>query len=275
MKKENLPYAVFSKSVLYLYSLFLLIPMYFVIITSFKSRQEIVANPLGLPAKLLFGNFKDAFIEANLARCGLNSIVITTLTVALVLLFNTLIAFGIYRTYHKRFGTFFYSVLIAGLMIPSVGYVSTIILYRQLHLYNNLMGLIGSNVAGSIPFSMFILVGFLRSVPRQLEEAATIDGCSDLQCLIHILIPIIRPALATIAIFYMVGSWNNLLGPLLLLKNRDLYTIPVGLLNFRSSNSIDYNYLFAGVLITSLPVLIFYLLCQKNFVKSLAGSVKA
>jgi len=162
-----------------------------------------------------------------------------------------------------------------GLMVPSVGYVSLILLYRSFHLYNNLLGLIINAIAGSIPFSMFILVGFLRSIPKEFEEAAVIDGCNDLQSLLFVLVPIIKPAVATIAIFNLIASWNNLFTPLLLINKQKLFTIPIGMLAFRGNYSTDYSLMFAGAILVSLPMLIMYFMFQKNFVESLAGGVKA
>lgn len=274
MERKNILAKIPGKILVYLYALFLLVPMYFIVITALKSGNEINVNPLGLPSKPLLSNFYEAFIKGNIARSGFNSIVITTFSVIFVLIINASLAYGLYKIYDKKIGAAIYSMIVAGMMVAPVGYVTTILLYRKFHLYNNLAGVIVANIAGSVPFAMFILVGYLRSLPRDLEDAATIDGCSDLQSLIFVIVPVIKPALATIGIINMVSSWNNLLIPLLLLKKEKLYTIPIGLITFKGTYTVDYNLLFAAVFITAIPLLILYLAFQKNFVESLSGSIK-
>jgi raffinose/stachyose/melibiose transport system permease protein len=160
------------------------------------------------------------------------------------------------------------------MFIPSVGMVTMISLYQKLHLYNSLIGLIlGGSVSG-LAFNLFILLGFFRTVPRELEEAAVIDGCNSMQSLFYVLIPVVKPALVTLAIFAFVSNWNSLMGPLLLLRNSELYTIPIGLLSFRGSYSIEYNLMFASILMTSLPLVILYIKFQKYFIEALSGGIK-
>lgn len=267
----NLP----GRLLVYLYAVFLLSPMYVIIVTALKTREEVSTNPLGLPKRIAFENFYHAIVKGEILKYGLNSLIVTCISVLLVILLNTLCAYGVYRIFHKKLGALIYAVIMLGMMVPTVGYVPIILLYRKAHLYNNLSGLIVATVAGSVPFAIFILVGFLRSVPKELEEAATIDGCKDLQILRYVLVPVIMPALVTIAIFNLISSWNNLFQPLLLIRKKELYTIPIGLLNFRGKYSTEYNLLFAAVFIVSAPVLIIYFKFQKNFVESLSGSVKA
>lgn len=274
MEKKNILAGVPGKILIYSYAAFLLAPMYFIVVTALKKGDEISKNPLGLPSEPAFGNFYEAFVKGEIAHNAFNSIVISSFTVILVVIINTLLAYGLYKTYSKKIGAFIYSAIIAGMMVAPVGYVTTILLYRQFHLYNKLLGVIVANVAGSVPFAMFILVGYLRSLPKDLEDAATIDGCTDFQNLFFVITPVIKPALATIGIFNMVSSWNNLLTPILLLKNEKLYTIPIGLVTFKGTYTVDYNLLFAAVFITAVPILILYLAFQKNFVESLSGSVK-
>lgn len=274
MKKRTLS-DLPGKLLVFLYAIFLLSPMYVIIVTALKTPEEVNINPLGLPKRIAFENFYNAIVKGEILKYGWNSLIVTCISVVLIILLNTLCAYGIYKIFNKKLGAFIYSVIILGMMVPTVGYVPIILLYRQVHLYNNLAGLIVAAVAASVPFAIFILVGFLRSVPKELEEAATIDGCTDLQILRYVLVPVIMPALVTIGIFNLITSWNNLFQPLLLIRDKALYTIPIGLLNFRGTHSTEYSLLFAAVFIVSAPILIIYFKFQKKFVESLSGSVKA
>lgn len=275
MKKKFHISKIFEGLLLGIYSMFLFVPLTIVVLTAFKSNADVYANPLGLPKVWIFSNFKEAFVKGSILQCSLNSIIVTACSVFLIIVINTLCAYGIHKIFYKKIGAFIYSLILMGMMVPAVGYVSLILLYRHFHLYNNLQGLIVNAVATSVPFSMFILVGFFRSIPKEFEEAAVIDGCSDLQALWYVLVPVIKPAVATIAIFNLLSTWNNLFTPLLLINKPKLFTIPIGLRSFRGNYSTDYGLMFAGALIVSVPMLILYFKFQKSFVESLAGGIKS
>jgi raffinose/stachyose/melibiose transport system permease protein len=266
--------SVLGKLLVYMYAIFLIVPMYIIVVTSFKTSGEISVNPLGLPKHLTFSNFTTAFEQARLLKYGLNSVFVTVVSVFFILVVNVICAYGLYRIFNKKLGVMLYSFIMLGMMVPGVGYITTILLYRDLHLYNSLQGLILSNIAGSVPFAIFILTGFLRSVAKELEEAGTIDGCSDFQKLTRIMVPVIIPAIISIGVLNMIFTWNNLFGPLLLIRNKELFTIPVGLLNFKGQYSTDFQLLFASIFIVSTPILLIYFKFQKAIVESLSGSVK-
>ncbi len=258
----------------YIYALFLIAPLYFVVVTSLKGVGEISVNPLGLPAVPVFNNFVEAFIRGNIAQYSLNSIIVTGSAVFLSLLNTVIVSFCLYKLTNRLIGTVLYAVIISSMLIPGVGLVTLIQLYQKLDIYNTLLGPILMGATASLPFNVFILLGFLKTLPKEINEAATIDGCNDRQHLLHILLSLVKPALASLGIFAFVSNWNSLLGPLILLKNKELYTIPIGLLEFRGSYSVEYNYMFAAILMTSVPIIIIYLKFQKFFVEALAGSVK-
>ena len=147
-------------------------------------------------------------------------------------------------------------------------------LRRRLGLYNNLIGEI---ICGSIGITtaIFIVTGFLRTIPRDLEEAATLDGANDRQICAKVIVPLIKPSLGTVGILHFTNIWNSALGPMLTLRNEKLYTIPMALLiNFSREFSVEYTTMFAGALITCIPVIIIYVKGQKYFVSAMAGAVK-
>lgn len=281
MKKDRKPGerlsvgGVIGRAVVWLYALVLLIPLYFVIVTAFKTGAEITMNPLGLPEKLQWVNFINAFQEGNIFRAALNSIVTSVIGVGMLLINAIFLSFCCHRLRNYKIGTILYMVILAGLFIPKVGFVSQVILYRRLHIYDTPWAIILGAAVGNIPFSVFIIAGFLRTIPHELEEAAELDGCNDLQLLFRIMAPIIKPALVTVGIFSFCGTWNSVTGPLLYIRSEEFYTIPMTLLlNFTSTFTTKYELLFAGVLATTLPVVIIYIFCQKQIVEALGGSVK-
>lgn len=263
-----------GKTLTIIYAFTILIPLYLMITTSLKSTDELYSNSLGLPQILKWENFAIAIKDGNIMTYAFNSMFVTTISVILIVIFQTLCAYGIYRIQDRLIGKIIYTVCIAGMIIPAVGYASIILLYRQMMLYNTLTALIVASLAGSLPFAVLILVGFLKTVPKELIEAAKIDGCSDFGILPKIIVPVITPAITTVGMLNMISVWNAVFMPLLLLSDKDKFTIPLGLLSFKGYYATQYNYMFAGVIMTAIPMLILYFVAQKKFVASLAGSVK-
>lgn len=274
LKKENILIKISSKFLVYMYAIILVVPMYFIIITALKTTGEVSTNPLGLPLSFTISNFYEAFIRGNMAKYGLNSIFVAVAGVSLALLNAIIVSYSVYKLFSRKIGQVIYGLIIISMFIPGTGFVAIIQLYQRLHLFNNLYGLILGAAVGGTAFNLFILLGFLRTIPKEMEEAAIIDGCNDMQSLFFVLIPLIKPALISIGIFAFVGNWNNLMTPLLLIRNKELYTIPLGLMEFRGTYSVEYNYMFAAILISSVPLIIIYLKFQKYFIEALSGSVK-
>lgn len=258
----------------YAYAVILTVPLFFAVITAFKTEQERVVNPIGLPESLNVSNFIRAWTEGNLLSASKNSIIISCGATLLLLLNVTLVSYCLNRIRDTKLGIVLLMIFLCGMFIPKVGGVTGLMLRRSLGLYNNLWGEI---ISGGVGISMgtFLVTGFLRTIPRDLEEAAMIDGASDVQICFKVIVPVIRPALVSVGILAFTGNWNNALGAMLTLRNERLYTIPMALLlNFTSEYSMEYTTLFAGVILTCIPVVIVYCKCQKYFVTALAGSVK-
>lgn len=267
-------FGVLGKIIVIIYAIIVIVPLYFVVVTALKTPQEITLTPLALPGTPQWQNFVNAFVQADLFKAIWNSVYTTTLGVLWLLINAVILSFAINKLRNKKIGTLLYLLILSGLFLPKVGYVTTIQLYRKLHIYNTPWVLILTNAVGNLPFSVFVIAGFLRKVPPELEEAAELDGCNDFQTLIHVLVPVIRPALISVGIFTFTGAWNNALGPLLYIRDKDLRTIPMALLDFKATYSTQYELLFAGMLATGLVLVVAYLFCQKYFVEALAGSVK-
>lgn len=279
MKKRKLNSAwnlpnILGKSIVYLYAIAVALPLYFVIITAFKTETEITVAPLSLPENWQWGNILEAFNKGNLLRACWNSIYTSVFGVVLLMINVVIIAYCCHRLRNYKLGTILYTLILMGLFIPKVGYVSQILLYRDLGIYNSHWALILGAAVGNIPFGVFIVAGFLRTIPRELEEAAELDGCNDFQLIFHVMMPIIKPALVTVGIFSFCGVWNSCTTPMLFIRKEELYTIPMALLTFNSTYDTNYSLLFAAILTTGLPLVIAYIFCQKYFTQALTGSVK-
>lgn len=271
---KSLLYKIPAKLVVYAYAIILIIPMYFVIVTSLKSGADITVNPLGLPTEWMFGNYKEAFVTAGMFRASINSFIVSVGVVFGAMANISFVTFCIYRMIHKKLGRFIYAAIIGTMLLPGGGLVSFILMMMRLGLYNKLIGLIIPGIVGGLAFNMLILMNFIKSIPKELEDAAIIDGCGDFQYFFRILLPLTKPALTALGILSFVGTWNNLFSPLVLLRDQKLFTLPLVLLRFKGSYSVDYHFMFAAIVMAAIPLVIIYLKYQKNFTEALAGSVK-
>jgi len=265
---------LFKGAVLFFISIALLIPLFIIVVTALKHPAEFVKNPVGPPSALYFANFSNALTKGKILQYGLNSVFVAAAALVSIVVLDTACAYGLVKTLHKLMGKAVYMMIMSGMMIGMVGYVTMILVYRSFGLHNSLWGVVVAMAAGSVPLSVFLLVGFIRAVPREIVEAAEIDGCSDSRALVQIILPLIAPAISTVVILNLVTCWNNLLTPLLLLKDTKKFTIPLGLLSLRSSYRTEYTVLFAGLIISAIPIILTYVVFQKQFVESLAGSLK-
>ena len=274
LKKIFNPLNLTGKVFVYAYALILIVPLAFAIITSFKSGADLSANPIGLPKEWLFENFKTAWVDGNLLMAAKNSILITGIS----LLIQT---FGIiFATFHldcireTKIGVFMYMLLISSLFVPSVCSVTSLALRRELGLYDNLIGEI---ICGSTlnAFGVFIVSGAVRSLPKEMREAAWMDGAGDFYYMMKIMTPLVKPSITTVTLLNFTSKWNDSLGAILTLRREELWTIPMALLlNFKEQYSVKHEIMFAGLLLTSIPLIVAYCTCQKHFVEALAGSVK-
>lgn len=274
IKMSNMPLRVVGKFFVYAYALVLIIPLAFAVFTSFKTSSERVVSPLGLPEAWKFDNYRTAWIQGELFNATKNSVILAVGTVALLLINVVLITYCLDRVRNTKLGNAIHMFILAQMVIPGTGGATTLMLRRELGLYNNLWGEIICG-ACSITFGVFTISGFLRTIPGEMREAAMIDGANDFQIVTRIIVPVIRPALVTVGIMSFTGSWNNTMGALIYLRDKELYTIPMSLLlNFTSQFSVAYEKMFAGVIMTCIPLVVIYCFCQKYFISAMAGSVK-
>ena len=249
-----------------------ILPVYIALASAFKSQAQILSSPLGLPAPATLDNLTTALDRPDhLVTAGVgNSLLITVLSVGILIPLASALAFWVAQQ-RPRVKTLLLAVFALGLMVPPQTVLLPIVqLLRTVGLNNSYPGLILSNVGGGyLSFAVFVYVGFLRTVPRDLIEAARIDGASDVRVWWQIVLPLVRPATATVGIFLALWVWNDFLNPLFILGPRQGQTITTGIYVSLGTYSTDYGQLFGIMfLAASIPV-VAYLLTQREFIRGL------
>lgn len=261
---------------LILLSLLMLYPWLLAIATSLKASGEAGRNPGLIPEQIDLGKFIDVFWIVDFPRLAFNSIVITGITVTVVLLLSSLAAYAFARLdFFLKEALFLF--LLVGLMLQATALMIPLFQVNLgLGLLNTHFAIIGPYVALGLPFSILILRGFFQTLPRELEEAALMDGASRFRIYWQVLLPLTRPALATVGIFVGLASWNDFLLPMLMTQSTDMRTLPLGLITFvQGGLFIQEEHRFAMIVMMTLPVVVIFLLLQRQFIRGLtAGAVK-
>lgn len=264
------------------YALWLVFPMAWVAYSSLKPDAEIFRRPFALPspAALRFDNYTHAWREAHFGAYFLNSVAVTAVSVSLILLLGAMAAYALARFRHPLGGAA-YGLFLAGLMLPAqLAVVPLFFEMQRLGLLNTRPGLILVYTANGLPFAVFILAGFFRSLPRALYEAAVIDGCGEFGAFWRVLLPLAKPGLVTVAIFQFIGVWKEYFFAFMLLggdTSGRARTLPLGLANLSitAEYRTDYGMLFAGLVLVTVPILIVYVALQRHIVKGVAaGALK-
>ncbi len=251
------------------------IPIVVTFYSSFKSNTDFFYNTWSLPTVWHVDNYVDAWTRGNMGRYFINSIVVTTGGVAVNLLGATPLAYALARYRFRLNGVVFFFV-VGGLIAPTqlVG-ISLLQWVKALGLFNTYWSLILPYAAFGMPVATLILTGFFRQLPRELEDAGYIDGANSWQVFLLILLPLIRPAVATVVIFNGIGIWNDFFLPLVLAYSPDIQTLPLGLYTLFGAYSTDWGTVFAAVMIASVPAMVAYFFLTKQFIAGLsAGAVK-
>ncbi|MDC7235417.1 MAG: carbohydrate ABC transporter permease [Spirochaetales bacterium] len=262
-------------SIMTLAAMVFMYPVWLVFINSLKGDTEIYTNLFGLPNQFQFGNYADAWVNGKFGMYYMNSIVITTASVGFILIFSLLTAFALSR--QDLIGKkFINTLLVIGITVPvQVSLMPLFVQIRNLGLYNTIFGVVLIFIAFRIAFATFIMTGFIEGIPRELEEAAMIDGATQYSLFTKIILPLSKSSITAVAIFNIVFVWNNFWFPLIFLSSQAKKTLPVGLLAFQGEETMAFGKLFAGIMILTLPVIVVYLLLQKQFVQGVtAGAVK-
>ena len=257
------------------YVILIAYPLFNMIISSLKPTREILQHPFSLPANPDFSSYKRVWIDMGFSTFFINSIIVTVSSMALVLLFGSMASYAISRYVFKG-NTLLYMIFLSGIMLPlKAAIIPLFMIIRKLGLMDNFLSVIFIFTAMGIPSTIFILSGFFKAIPADLEYAARIDGCNDFSIYSKIMMPVIAPGIALVTIYNAVPIWNDFFFPLVFLHNRSLKTLPVGLSTFFGQHSTNWTLLFTGLTVAILPMMILYLFMSKYFIKGMtAGAIK-
>jgi raffinose/stachyose/melibiose transport system permease protein len=253
----------------------MLLPIAIMIFSGFKTTMEIFKAPFALPDFANVANFTAIWTQTNFLRYLFNSFLITGSSIVLILALGTMGAYAIAR--YEFFGASFVLLFfIAGLTLPlKLAIIPLFILMRDLGILNNQLSLICVYVAMGLPSTVFIMTGFIRTLPSELEDAARMDGASELRIMWSVMLPLARPAMVIAAIQNVVPIWNDFFFPLVFIQNDNLKTLPQGLTAFMGEYTTNWGVLFAGLTLSAAPITILYIVLSKQFINGMtSGAVK-
>ncbi|EGU53792.1 binding-protein-dependent transport systems inner membrane component [Vibrio nigripulchritudo ATCC 27043] len=256
-------------------ALIMLYPILMMVLSGFKTNPEIFSTPFSLPNSFNLDNFKVIWNETDVPRYFLNSIIVTLLSVIFLLTTGTMAAYAIAR--YRFSGSLMVSLFfLSGLMLPlRLAIIPLFIQLKYLGLVDSLVGLICIYTAMSLPATVFILTGFLRTLPKDLEDSARIDGASELRIMIQIMVPLISPALVIAGIYNAVPIWNDFFFPLIFIQSPEWKTLAQGLTAFFGEYSINYGVLYAGLTLAALPMIVIFIVQSRRFIAGMtAGAIK-
>jgi raffinose/stachyose/melibiose transport system permease protein len=249
-------------------------PILYIIIGGFRTNSQITTDPSGWPAPWQFANYTDVLGSSEFWTAMLNSTISAVGTTAGAVILGVMASYVIARYDFAGKGVM-YSLFAAGLMFPvTVAITPLYLLIRNLGLVNSLAGIILPQIAFALPTTIIILVPFLKAIPKELEEAASIDGASRLGFFWRMVIPLSLPGVITVGILAFIGAWNGYMLPLFILSDQSLFTLPLGVQSFASQYSVDTARVLAYTSLSMLPALIFFSLFERRIVGGLTGAVK-
>lgn len=266
---------IFWYFILLLVAVITVFPFIWVFFTSFKGPTDAIYSvpPQLIPQEPTFANYVRVWNQLPVANFFANSIIVAVTTVIFNILFTSLAAYPFAKMRFRGRNAIFYLLLATFIIPPQLTYIPSFVLaVNTFHYYDSILALIFPSLA--TVFNIFLLRQAFKSVPDDLLDAARIDGAGELRIWWQILLPIVRPSLATAAIFTFVNQWNDFLWPSLMLHTRSNMTLPVGLVALQGMFASDSRGIAAGVVITVIPIMIFFILLQRQFIRGLTGAVK-
>ena len=258
-----------------IYVILIFYPLFNMVISSLKSTREIFANPFGFPEEPLFENYRTVWVVRGFGLYFWNSIKVTFISMVFVILLGSMASYGISR-YRYKLRTWIYMLFLSGIMLPlRIAIIPLFLLIRNLGFMDTHLAIILIFIAMGLPSTVFILSGFMKTIPMDLDYAARIDGCNDWGIYRRIVMPITKSAIALVTIYNAVPIWNDFFFPLVFIQSNRLKTLPVGLSTFFGQYSTNWSLLFTGLSISIIPILILYLFMAKYFIRGMtSGAIK-
>lgn len=261
-------------AMLVLFAVIIIVPLLWMVVTGFKSNQELFLEPWKLPKTLKWENYTQAW-SAGIGVYFKNSVIVTAGATVLSTLLSCYAAYPLSRIPFKS-KKLWVLIILGGLMLaPQSSVISLFHMTKWMHIYDTHLGLVLVNCAFRIPFATFLLMTFYKSIDYSLDESAYIDGAKPRQVFWRIIMPLSKPIIASCAIVCVRAVWNELMFANVLLETSSKKTIPVGLVNMQGMTTTNWTMIVAGMVITSIPLIVIFLILQKQFIRGLtAGSVK-
>ena len=261
--------------ILLMFSISCVFPILWLFSSSLKTEAEFNQSSMALPKSFNPGNFKSIIQETNLPLYVLNSFRNTIISVAIIILISFMAGYVLSR-YHFKGRSAIYNYFIIGMLVPIHALlVPMYVQFKQAGLINHWYTLILPYVSFGLPLSIMLIESYIETIPRELEEAAAIDGCGFYQTMIRIILPMARPILSTVAIIQFFACWNEFSFALILVSKDELRTVPVGLTMFQGAYTVNYPRMMAGILVTIIPVMVLYFIFSKRIIEGMvAGAVK-
>ncbi|WP_274651238.1 carbohydrate ABC transporter permease [Paenibacillus humicola] len=275
MEKKSISVKILIYTFLSVFAILNIFPIFWMIVDSFKSEPEYAAKPFALPTVLHFSNYEKAWEVANMSTYFLNSLIITFASLIVTVILGALASYFLSRFQFRLRGVT-YGAFLLGMLVPiHATLIPIFLIMRHIHLLDTRWSLILPYTAFHLSLTIFILEGFMRGFPKDMEESGVMDGAGIFRIFWSIILPITRPAIATVVILNFIYNWNEYLFALVLITSSELKTLPLGLANFTGVETASLTLQMAALTIALVPIIIFYLMLQKQLVNGMtAGSVK-
>lgn len=273
MKPRKIANSIATNTIACIVSLILIIPLLLILVNSFKTSLAASDMTLALPKEWRFDNFKVVIEKGKLDTAFFNSLVYSAGSVTLCVILAAMASFVLSRRKGKS-SKILYLFFVLGITMP-INFVSLMKVMQVLHLYNTRGGIILLYAALQMPFSVFLMYGFISKIPREIDEAAVIDGCRPLQLFFQVILPLLKPVVITVMVLTFLNTWNEFVLPLYFTGSTDKWPMTLAVYNFFGIYFKDWNLICADIVLTSLPVIIVYFLGQKHIVSGMtSGAVK-
>jgi raffinose/stachyose/melibiose transport system permease protein len=274
-KKIRDPSRPLKYLLLSVWSLLVFFPLWTMVVNSFKFKNDIYLDPFGLPTKVNLEGYKTVFENSPFPRYFLNSLLVTVISLAAIIFIGSLAAYACVR-WKSRYSRWIYLFFVAGLTVPiKIGSINLLQIMIKLHLLDKTWSVIPVYVAMGLPIAVFTLYEFIRGIPVELTEAALMDGAGPFTIYWRIIMRLVRPALATVAIFNLVPIWNDLWFPLIFIRKDDQRTLILGVTRLFGEYQTDWSKILAVLSLSCVPVILLYLSMARQFIEGLtAGAVK-
>ena len=273
VRKSLVPWKIFAYSIMVLFTILAITPLFWLLTSSFKPHAEIVRNPLGLPRTWYMENFRRAWTQGSLGVYFMNSVFYSIIATSI----TTLFALGSGYTFAKfnyRISKFFFALYTLGLLITVHSVIVPLfVLETYIGIGNTRLGVIIPYIAFGLPFAVYLATGYLKGIPDSLEEAALIDGATYMQIFQYIIVPVATPIIATMFIYTFLSNWNEFVLVLTLTSKTAIRSLPVGINSFAGGMSRDYGLQFSALVIGTIPMILFYLIFHEYLERGFAAGI--